>query len=153
MAFFASFSFFAGLIVMIIPNDVFTSMAGVNFQTMIHHGTMVVLGILIAAYNRRKMNKRYFVGSLIVFCFFAGVAMIINEVVHKNFIIPGSNEAINMFYISPYYPCTLPVLSDIYAKVPYPAFLCIYLLGFTAISGIIFTLEKLVIRIFCGKQK
>ena len=152
MAFFASFSFFAGLAVMIYPNDVFTSMAGINFQTMIHHGTMVALGILVVAYNRNKMSKRYFVGSLIVFYFFAGVAMILNETIHNHLVAIGSTESINMFYISPYYPCTLPVLSDIYSKVPYPAFLCIYLLGFALISGVIFTLEKLIVRIFVKKK-
>ncbi len=153
MAFFASFSFFAGLAVVIYPNDVFTSMAGINYQTMIHHGSQVVLGALIVAYNRRKMSKRYFVGSLIVFYFFAGIAMIINEVVHNHFVATGSSEQINMFFISPYYDCTLPVLSIIHDKVPYPAFLCVYLIGFALVSGIIFTLEKLILRVFCGKQK
>ena len=152
MAFFASFSFFAGLAVMLYPNDVFTSMIGVNFQTMIHHGTMVVLGIVIVAYNRRKMNKRYFAGSLIVFYFFAGVAMIINEVVHNHFVAIGSSEQINMFFISPHYDCTLPVLSTIHDKVPYPAFLCIYLIGFALVAAIIFSLEKLILRIFYRKQ-
>jgi hypothetical protein len=54
-----------------------------------------------------------------------------------NAIVPTfTNDTFNMFFISWKYPCTLPVLSDIYPKVPYIIFLLIYIVGF-AIAGFI----------------
>jgi hypothetical protein len=59
----------------------------------------------------------------------------------------------NMFYISPFQPCTLPVLSEVYAKVPsYPVFLVIYVLGFTLVAALIYTIEKVSAKI-CTKIK
>lgn len=153
ISFFATFSFFAGFAVMLYPNDVFINMIGINLQTMIHHGTQVALGVLLVAHNRKRMNKRYFVGSLVVFYIFAAIAMILNEIVHNHLVQIGANDAFNMFYISPYHDCTLPVLANIYKMVPYPVFLIIYLIGFAVVSLIIFGLEKLFVRIICGKNK
>lgn len=138
---------------MLYPNDVFINMIGINLQTMIHHGTQVALGVLLVAHNRKRMNKRYFVGSLVVFYIFAAIAMILNEIVHNHLVQIGANDAFNMFYISPYHDCTLPVLANIYKMVPYPVFLIIYLIGFAVVSLIIFGLEKLFVRIICGKNK
>ena len=47
-------------------------------------------------------------------------------------------ECINFFYISPYYGCSLPILSTIREMVPWPVFLIIYFLGFIIISFIIY---------------
>lgn len=61
---------------------------------------------------------------------FAGlslIAIILNIIYHTT----GGTATFNMFFISPYLPCTLPLLSVIYNLVPYPIFLIIYLLGFS----------------------
>ena len=147
-AFFAGFSLFAGLAVMAYPFDVFSTLVGINIQTMIHHGCMVAVGIFMVAYNRHHMNKRYFAGSLAVFYAFAAVAVILNEAIHAMIVDRALVDAsFNMFFISRHYPCTLPVLADIYAKVPYPAFLCIYMIGFAAVSALIYGLEKGVLAL------
>lgn len=143
IAFFASFSLFAGLAVMIYPNDVFTSMLGINIQTMVHHGSQVAIGVLVAAHKRKRANIHHLFGSLAIFYGFTIVAMLMNYFVHDYFIANGlTDQAFNMFYISPYYPCTLPVLSDIYAAVPYPAFLCIYAIGFAIVAALFFAIER-----------
>ena len=153
-AFFAGFSLFAGLAVMLYPIDVFTSLVGINIQTMIHHGSMVALGIFMVTYNRHHMNKRYFVGSLAVFYSFAGLAIVLNEVIHAMIVEKQLvDQNINLFFISRHYPCTLPVLADIYAKVPYPVFLCIYLVGFAAVSALIYGLEKGILALIYRKKR
>ena len=141
-AFFAGFSLFAGLAVMLYPYDVYSPVAFINVQTMIHHGAMVAVGIFMVAYNRRHMNKRYFVGSLAVFYVFTAVAVVLNEAVHSMLTAKGTPGEFNMFFISRHYPCTLPVLSDIYTKVSYPLFLLIYVVGFAVVSALIYGLEK-----------
>jgi hypothetical protein len=54
-----------------------------------------------------------------------------------------------MFYISPYFPCTLPVFSSIYSAVPYPVFLLLYIAAFLIGGGIVYGaakgIEKLVL--------
>ena len=62
--------------------------------------------------------------------------MILNVTFVKSGITGGST--FNMFFISPYFPCTLPVLSEIYPVVPYPVFLLLYVLGFITLGFIFF---------------
>ena len=147
IAFMATFSLFAGVAVMIYPGDVFITMVGINIQTMYHHGTQVVLGVFLAAYCRRRLDKRFYLGSLTVFSCFAALAMILNVGVHALLVANGSDATFNMFFISPYHPCTLPVLSAIYPKVPYPVFLLIYLVGFAAVSAIMMGIEKGIVAL------
>lgn len=142
IAFFASFSLFAGLVVMIYPGDVYCSTLFLNLQTMIHHGIMVVLGVLMVAHSRRKMDKRYFLGGLLVFYFFAAVALLLNELIYYFVLIDRPNEAVNLFFISRHYDSTLPILADVYKAVPYGLYLVIYFAGFTFVSAFIFSIEK-----------
>ena len=43
----ATFALFAGTAVMLYPGDVFSPILGVNIQTMICHGSMIVLGVYL----------------------------------------------------------------------------------------------------------
>lgn len=142
IAFFASFSLFAGLVVMIYPGDVYTTNLFINAQTMILHGSMVAMGVLMVAHNRKHMNKRYFAGSLTVFYSLAAIAILLNELVYNFVLKDVSNQAFNMFVISRHYDCTLPLLSKIYKAVPYGWYLVIYFLGFTLASALIYFSEK-----------
>ena len=148
MSFLATFSLFGGLAVMAYPGDVFIGMIGINIQTMVHHGSQVVLGVLMVAWNRRRMDKVFFAKGVIVFAILAAVAMILNLGVHAALVSAGMGDlTFNMFFISPYHPCTLPVLSLIYPAVPYPVFLALYLLGFSAVAGIVFGMEAGILHL------
>ena len=54
------------------------------------------------------------------------------------------DETFNMFYISPYFDCTLPILSEIYKQVPYIAFLGIYIVGFVLAAFIIYMIYLII---------
>lgn len=125
VAFMATFSFFGGLVVFIYPNDVFIEYLLVDLQTMIHHGLQIVLGIFFMVYYRKRLSFKFFAKGILVFLALAIVAMGINLLAPT-----FTSETVNMFYISPYFPCTLVILDGIYASVPYIVFLLIYLLGF-----------------------
>ncbi len=148
MAFMASFSFFAGLAVMIYPNDVFIDIIGVSIQTMIHHGLQMSLGILIALRNRHRLNFKFYLGGVPVFAILIGVAMILNVVGYHLLQNAGLDDTFNMFYVSPYFDCTLPVLNLIYPLVPYPVFLLIYFIGFIGVGAFVFYLVKLGVDIY-----
>ena len=132
MSFISTFAFFGGFVVFAYPGDVFTSLIGINIQTMVHHGLQLVTGIYFVAYNREKINYKYYLRAVYVFAVMIGIAMILNAIV-PNF----TEETFNMFYFSPKFPCTLPLLSLIYPKVPYLVFLLLYILGFCLVAFII----------------
>jgi hypothetical protein len=141
---------------MFYPGDVFIRMIGINHQTMFHHGSQVVMGIFLFVYYKDRLPFRRLAGSVAVFAGFAATAMLLNEVMYAYFTrIAMIDETFNMFFISPHFPCTLPVLSGIYGKIPYPAFLLLYLVGFALIAAIILGAEIGVAALIrkCGKKQ
>ena len=157
MSFLSTFALFGGLAVMIYPGDVFTYMLGINLQTMIHHGSQVVIGLFLAVRNRRRFSFRFFLMGIIPFAILSAIAMGLNEVVHVFLMNKGLTDTVfNMFFISRHHDCTLPVLSSIAPKLPYLAFLMTYLVGFVLAAGIIFGAESMGIRLAkrrsCGTE-
>lgn len=143
MSFLQFWSTFAGLAVFAYPNDIFIPQIGINFQTLIHHGLQVVIGVYLMVYNRKKIDIKFYLRGVIVFVIMTAVAMVINLV--APFI---TSETVNMFYISPYFDCTLPVLSMIYPLVPYVVFLLLYVLGFSFVGYLVYLINKLVTKLY-----
>lgn len=141
LAFLATFALFGGLVVFIYPNDVFVSMIGVNIQTMVHHGLQIVIGIYIMVYFRRKLNFMFFVRGIIVFAVMLAIALFMDIVFYHAFIKNMGGQAFNMFYLSPYYVCHLPILNTIYTSVAYPFFLIIYIIGFVLAALIVYYIQ------------
>lgn len=156
-AFMATYGLFAGAAVMFYPGDVFIETIGINIQTMIHHGMMVVIGVFMYVSGRAKLSHKTILQALPTFAILVGVAMTAN-LLYGAFGDP--NQSFNMFYISPYYPCTLPVLSMFYGQVPYVIFLAIYVFGFS-LAGYVMCLlaigaaklHEVVIKKFTPKQE
>ena len=141
------FSLFAGVAVFFYPNDVFTATTGINIQTMIHHGTQIVLGVFFVVRKRDSFNLKLYVKSVPVFAILVSIAVFLNEIVYSAFASKGIEETFNMFYISRHYGCTLPILSEIYKVIPYAAFVLIYFFGFIVVSFIIFLICKLILTL------
>lgn len=131
LAFLSTFGMIAGVLVMAYPGDVFIPTIGINIQTMIHHGSQVSVGLflLIRAGAIKKTSKA--LGGVAVFLVAVACAMILNLTVIR--FIPEGHE-FNMFYISPYFNCSLPVYSALQPKLPYPVFLLLYLIPFISVS-------------------
>ncbi len=146
-AFLMSFSLFAGLAVVIYPNDVFVRLIGATTQSMIHHGLQVVIGILIGVHNRKRLTFRFYAGGIPVFAILISIAMALNIAGYHILQSAGMNDTFNMFYVSPYFDCTLPVLNILYPLLPYPVFLMIYIVGFTGVGALVFYLVKLFVKI------
>jgi hypothetical protein len=73
-SFLGTFCLFAGLAVMVYPNDVFTSTLGISIQTMVHHGGMTVLGIYCNHIQSALPEAKRFVGSGLVFLSLVAIA-------------------------------------------------------------------------------
>ena len=153
MTFLATFSLFGGLAVMLYPGDVFIGMIGINVQTMLHHGAQVAVGVLVAACYRKRWSWKRLGGGVAVFALLVAAAMLLNLGVHALLVANGLGDHIfNMFFISPYHECTLPVLSAVDDLVPYPVFLAIYLTGFSLIAAVILAAEKGIIAL-AGRRR
>lgn len=91
------------------------------------NGGMVVMGVYLLASGLVKLKFTTIFKAMAIFGGLCSLALIMNIIYHAT----GETATFNMFFISPYLPCTLPLLSVIYNLVPYPIFLIIYLLGFS----------------------
>ena len=133
-AYLATFALFAGLAVMLYPNNVYMEVIGINIQTMICHGNMVVMAVLLFASGHVRIELRTLLRAVPVFVVTLTVAMVLNEVAYRTGLLENHN--FNMFYVSPYLEGTLPIYSELQTKLPYPVGLAIYVVGFTAAAGI-----------------
>lgn len=149
----ATFALFAGLVVMCYPGDVFIPYIGINIQTMVCHGGMFIIGFLLLATRSIELNLRSILKATIIFVIMLVLALVMNIIWHY---CSNIDETFNMFYISPYFPCTLPLLSIIYAKVPYAVFLLIYVVGFmlaaSIMMGVAMLLNAIGKRVYAKKN-
>ena len=141
----ATYSVFAGTCVMFYPNDVFVETVGINIQTMIWHGSMVVIGGYLLGSGYVKLECRSVIKAMPIFACAVAMAAVMNEIAHA-----AGIELFNMFFISPYEPSSLPVYNLVHDAVPFPVNLVIYVLGFTAAAFIVLYVCK-SIRFFWTK--
>ena len=136
-AFLSTYVLFAGAAVMVYPGDVFIDMLGIDIHTMFWHGSQVILGVFFLVRYRKELSVRYFLSGVFLFLIMTGVAMALNILVPRYI-----DETFNMYYISPLFPSTLPVLSSIWGKVPWPLFFAIYIIGYTALALLVFLVSR-----------
>ncbi len=129
VSYIASFALFGGLAVMVYPGNVLYHVIGINLQTMIHHGLQVVSGLYLAARYCRRPFLPHFLSAIPVFLILLAVALFMN--------IGFREEGLNMFFVGPYVPSTLPILESVYPILPYPVFLIAYVLGFTLVAALV----------------
>lgn len=137
-AYLATYAMFAGLAVMIYPNDVFISTIGINIQTMICHGSMITIGIYLFASGYVKLQHKTILKAMPVFAVNVALAAVMNEIAYQVGLL--ETETFNMFFISPHCDPSLLVYSDVQKLVPFPFCLIIYILGFTAAAYVILLL-------------
>jgi hypothetical protein len=134
-SFLAFFGLLAGISVMFYPNDVFISSLSICIHTMLWHGAMVVVGVyLIVAKNYGLKIREVLRGSL-VYLSFISIALLIN-IISYNYLQSIISDGLNLFYISPYGTCHLPILSTIQTNYGWVALILCYLLAFYL--GVIF---------------
>ena len=127
-AFLATYCLIAGTVVMLTPTTVFSETIGINLQTMLHHGAMIIVAVLLLASGRVAPNKQSLVSAICVFISLCAMAMTMNGL----YIAFGnSDEYFNLFYISPAELPPADFLEKLLAYIPYPVYLGGYLVFFT----------------------
>lgn len=146
-AYLASFAVVAGIIVMLVPTTVFVGTIGINIQTMVCHGSMIVIGVylLYTGYVKTTLSSLLKAVSVFAACF--SLAILMNELVYLTGFLDKNADEFNMFFVSRHCDPSLPVFSSVQAVVPYPVSLVIYVLAFTAMAAMIIYGAKLVKRV------
>ena len=139
-AYLATYAMFAGICVMVYPASVFIDTIGINIQTMVCHGTMIVIGIYLLYCGYVKVQWKTLLRAAVVFAVLVAMAAIMNEVAYRVGLL--ETDYFNMFYISPYCDPHLPVYSLVQNVVPFPWCLAIYIAGFTVAAGLILLIAK-----------
>lgn len=134
-AYLATYSIFAGLAVMVYPGDVFVRTIGINIQTMICHGSMIVIGVYLLYSGAVKLDGKTMLRAMCVFATTLGIAVVLNEIAYYSGLL--ETDVFNMFFVSRHCDPSLPVYSIVQELVPYPWSLIIYILGFTAAAYLI----------------
>lgn len=134
-SFLGTYAIFGGLTVMVYPPQVFVERVGINVQTMLCHGMMIVVGVYLLYTQYVKLEHKTILKAMSVFVCLMLCAMLMNEIAYWSGLL--ETHVFNMFYISPHCEPTLPVYSLIQKAVPYPVALLVYFVGFSLIAYII----------------
>lgn len=144
LSFICFYTILGSIATMIMPDSCFVSEILINIHTMYLHCGSFVISIYLLM-NEIKPTKDNFIGSFKVFMACVSFALLLDISFYKLGFI--GNETFNMFYISPYFPSTLPVFSMIYDKVPYLIFLLIYILSLSLGAYIVYLVVKMPKRV------
>ena len=137
----ATYSLFAGTMVMLAPSSVLYYSYGIAVQSLLHHVLMVITGVSALVVYSKKMNIKLFLQSMIVFIALLCIAEILN------FGLPiWSGQEINMYFISKSYSGSNP-LGIFQQAYPYPVFIAMYFSVFSEVAcGIAYFAHKVACR-------
>lgn len=148
--FLGTFAVFAGTCVMIYPGDVFTASTWINIQSMICHGSMIVIGVFLFYTGAVKTEFKTLLKGTAVFSVAVAIAVGLNELAFVAGIVP--QHVFNMFFVSRHCPGTLPVYSTVQQHVPYPWCLFIYVLVFGLAAYVVLLIATLVKKLAARKK-
>lgn len=136
-------SLFMGLLVCIYTDMVMSRLIFINVQSLIHHGTQVIIGVYIYVWNRKNITIKTFYRTLIAFIITVPIAIIINLSFYPHFI--------NMFFINPMIITNLPIGNIIQEKAGYPVYLILFLLAVTLVTYLTYLVETSIYKLTLKK--
>ncbi len=132
-AFLATFFPVAGLFTIVYASTVFTNVVGLNIQTMLCHGAMVVNGVYLLYSGYMKLEHKSILAALPVFFVCVLLATALNEIAYFTGIT--EEHYFNMFFISRHYDSSfLPFASALPFVLPPAAIFFGYLFGFPLVA-------------------
>lgn len=137
-----SFGMLGGIAVMLVPQTVFCDLLFINLHTMLWHTGLIALGVLQWVSAEIHPCVCDFLGGACLFLLFTAIASALNYAFRQY-----AGDGFNMFYISPYVPVpTLPFIEHFRLSVPYPIYLCAYVLVLFAGAAVVFAAMRLAVR-------
>ena len=86
---------------------------------------MVAVGASLLVRHHRKFSKSSFLYGTAIFLFFLSVAILFNF---------SFKEKVNMYYLSPFSPVKVPIVSGLIELLPFPFALAVYAIFFSLIA-------------------
>ena len=142
LVFLSTYSLLGGIVALILPYDMLRPQVPLMVHSFAYQGAMLteaLIAVLILK-KRRKKEKPAFLPATVLFLGMAAVAEAINVLAHVLLHDPDLEP--NMFYITPFYPSTQPVLSDIAHKCGTPVEIAVYLGLIILTSFILYSLFR-----------
>ncbi len=128
--FMASYSFVAGLAVLVNPDTIMTTNAYINVQGLVHHGIQFIMGAYILAHEREEFEGVTFLHTTGVFTLMTLFVTVLNELSYPIFTQKGIHP-FNLFFISRQQPGDIDFLTPLIEGLPYPIFWLLYVLVVT----------------------
>lgn len=125
------YGLFGGLMALLVPAGLFTNKIGTNIETIIHHGSMIIMSIYL--YKTKRYDSKEFKNASILLIFFILFAAVLNISLNKI-----SNNQVEAYYINLYKTTRLPVFNKI-QSISYVLFITIYM-GLFVLMGYLLTL-------------
>ena len=141
-SFLATYSLFAGALVLLVPNSVFCETIGINIQTMIHHSTMVIIGVFLYATKSVVPKSKTVIHGAPVFATLLFLALVMNATYAA---IGDDAHNFNMFYIARSGNTPMDFIDEIFKVIPFSIILFGYAGGFTML-GFFVSLAAMGIR-------
>lgn len=118
----ATYCLLAGAVVLVYPQTIFCDMAGINVQSIVHHGIMFAFGAALLVKHWGKHTLKSFGYCFGLFIFFLAIAVGINI---------GVGETVNMYYLNPTSAIKAPVIGTTLEFLPAPLVIFLYILVYT----------------------
>jgi hypothetical protein len=148
------YSFLSGLLVVFIPGDCFMSNLSISIHTMVWHLTITFVGLYCLTTGLTGKKLKDLIPAFITFLIVIGFIVIV-DIVGYNLLNPEGVTSIttfNMFFISPYYTTSLPVLPAI-QEISYVLFLSCYIFAFTLGATLVLLSSIGLRKLFSKKTK
>ncbi len=126
LAFLGTYSPVAGCAVLLWPAvDVFHEVVFLNVHTMLWHGSMLLFGLYLWLSGAISPTRRCAMGAAATYLPLPLLALALNE--WEGATGFAGDFTFNMFYISRFGDCGIPLLSQVQDAAPYPVFLLAYI--------------------------
>ncbi len=151
LAFLATYSPVAGCAVLFYPAaDVFHEILFLDVHTMVWHGVMLLYGLYLWLSEAVLPTPHIALGAVAVYVPMPLVALMLNEAEHRwGF---AGDDTFNMFYISRFGNCQIPVLSWVQDHAPYPVFFLSYV-ALLGMGGLLVVGGMWIIRRIAGRVR
>lgn len=140
-AFLGTYSLIGAVVVLFIGTEtVFNPIIGVNVQTVLHHGIMFILAVMILASGVVSYDLKTAFNSYKIFCVLVVMALILNR-------IYGDGTKFDMFYLAPESPFVYPMFNRLFGgKLPHFVYVIGYIVLFTLGSFLIIGIGRVFTR-------
>lgn len=140
----ATYALFAGIAVMLFPGEgvagVLHPSIGISIQTMICHGSMIVIGFFLYYTEHVEPRRQTLFKALPVFIVVLSIAVSLNEILHLLGV-----DGFNGFFVNRHIDSTLPVYSLIHNALRekfYILPLILYAAGFFGLAAVVLLLAR-----------